>query len=298
MSRTISLTFVCLILYCILVNPFVNYLNQKPYVEKLGYVPSVTALKVMAVDQKEFVAASLVLKVLMYFGGLSDKTAHRVEMSPDYLSMSRLLHGAVKLDPYNMDAYYFAQSFLTWDVKQYKIANDLLEYGMRYRTWDWYLPFYAGFNYAYFLKNYTKASEYFKLAGELSGSDLSIMLAGRYLQESGQTDLAIAYLASMIKGERNPAIRKSYVTRLAAFKEARRVEISRDRYLKATGLMPAGVKQLISSGYLFPPPKDPYGGEFYFDKNGKVSTTSKFAYLVTSKKLPRSGAFDEFHRNQ
>lgn len=284
MGKTLSVSLVCLMLYGILMAPFVSYLHNKPVVEKLGYVPSVAAFKVITADQKELVAAFLIMKVLMYFGGLYEKADNQLAVAPDYMSMSRLLHGATKLDPYNMDAYYFAQGFLTWDVKQYKIANDLLDFGMKYRTWDWQLPFFAGFNYAYFLKDYRKAAIYYQKAGELSGSDLSIMLAGRYLQESGQTELAIAYLASMIKGERNPSIRKSYETRLEAFKESRRVEIARDRYLKATGFMPSGIEQLIGTGYLSPPPKDPYGGKFYLDKSGRVLTTSKFANLVTTKK--------------
>lgn len=283
MGKTLSISLVSLIMYGMLIAPFVSYLHNKPLVEKLGYVPSVTAFKTMAADQKELVAASLIMKVLMYFGGLYEKVDNQVAIAPDYMSMSRLLHGAVKLDPYNMDAYYFAQGFLTWDVKQYKIANDLLDYGMKYRTWDWQLPFFAGFNHAYFLKDYAKAAVYYKKAGELSGSDLSIMLAGRYMQESGQTELAIAYLSAMVRGERNQAVRKSYETRLEAFKEVRRIEISRDRYLEATGAMPSGLEQLISGGYLSPLPKDPYGGRFYLDKDGRVATTSKFS-LPASKK--------------
>jgi len=283
MGISLSITLVSLIFYGILIGPFVAYLHNKPFVEKLGYVPSVSAFKTVAADQKELVAASLVLKVLMYFGGLIENAGGHTAIVPDYLSMSRLLHGAVKLDPYNMDAYYFAQSFLTWDVKKYNIANDLLDYGMKYRTWDWQLPFFAGFNYAYFLKDYGKAAQYYKKAGELSGSDLSIMLAGRYMQESGQTDLAIAYLTSIVNGERNPALKESYKTRLRAFKEVKRIEIARDRYFKNTGRMPTEIKQLFTLGYLSPLPRDPYGGKFYFEKDGRVVTTSKFAYPVMKK---------------
>src|SRR5664279_183039 len=114
MIKTTSAILVCLLLYGILILPFTTYLKNKPFVEKLGYVPSVTALKSVAADHKELVAASLVLKVLMYFGGLVEKSDNQVAVPPDYMSMSRLLHGAVKLDPFNMDAYYFAQGFLTW----------------------------------------------------------------------------------------------------------------------------------------------------------------------------------------
>ncbi len=283
MVRTVSAAFVCLFLYAILVIPFTSHLRNRPFVEKLGYVPSVTALKSVAADHKELVAAFLVLKVSMYFGGLVEKAQNEVVIPPDYQAMSRLLHGAVKLDPYNMDAYYFAQAFLTWDVQQYKLANDLLDYGMNYRTWDWYLPFFAGFNSAYFLKDYPAAARYYQRAGELSGSDLSRLLAGRYMQESGQTDLAIAYLTAMANGEKNQALKKNYLTRLKAFHEARRIELARDRYREATGRVPLSVEQLHGEGYLDHPPVDPYGGHFYLEPDGKVATTSKFAFAGVKK---------------
>lgn len=285
MLKTVSSAFVCLFLYGILIIPFTNYMRNKPYVEKLGYVPSsVTALKSIAVDQKELLAASLVLKVLMYFGDLVEKANNKVIIPPDFMTMSRLLHCAVKLDPYNMDAYYFAQSFLTWDAKQFKLANDLLDYGMQYRTWDWYLPFFAGFNSAYFMQDYSKAAEYFKQAGDLSGHGLLKSLAGRYMQESGQTDLAIGYLSTMEKGENNPALKKNYQLRLTAFREARRIELARDGYKEIHGMMPTTVEQLVSAGLLYPTPKDPYGGQFYLDADGKVATTSKYAFIGAKNK--------------
>jgi len=296
MIRTAASGVVCLVLYVVLIIPFTTYLKNKPFVEKLGYVPSVTALKSVAADHKELVAASLVLKVLMYFGGLIEKSENQFAVPPDYMSMSRLMHGAVKLDPYNLDAYYFAQSFLTWDVKQYKLANDLLNYGMKYRTWDWYLPFFAGFNSAYFLKDYAAAARYFQRAGELSGSDLSRLLAGRYMQESGQTELAIGYLSAILKGENNPALKKNYQIRLTAFRETRRIEVARDRYLETRGAMPVTVEQLVSSGFLSPLPKDPYGGQFYLETDGKVATTSKYAFAgVKNSSTKKAGESDERH---
>lgn len=296
MVKTISVSLICLLLYALLIVPFTAYLHNKPFVEKLGYVPSVTALKTVVSDHKELVAATLVLKVLMYFGGLLEKADNQITIPPAYMSMSRLLHGAVKLDPYNMDAYYFAQGFLTWDVKQFKLANDLLDYGMKYRTWDWYLPFFAGFNSAYFLHDYTKAADYYKRAGELSGSDLHKSLAGRFMQESGQTELAIVYLSAMAKGERNPAVRKTYLIRLNAFKETRRIEIARDRYRETQGTLPTTVEQLVSGGLLSPPPQDPYGGTFYLEADGKVTTTSKYAFAgANNKSKQKSGESDERH---
>jgi len=275
----VTALLVGLIAYGVVIGPFTAYMKQKPVEEKLGYLPSIDVLRYVSADHKELMAASLVLKVIMYFGGIAEKQQAKVIVQPpDYQRMSGILHGAVRLDPYNMDAYYFAQSFLTWDVKQYKIANDLMDYGMKYRTWDWMLPFFAGFNSSYFLKDYDSAAKYYQRAGELSGSDLSKLLAGRFMQESGQTELAIGYLSAMEKGERNQAVKKNYQTRLLAFKEVRRIEIARDRYKETRGQLQTTVDQLVQNGFLAPRPVDPYGGQFYLEPDGKVVTTSKFAF--------------------
>lgn len=294
---TLALLVALILAYGAIICPFTAYMKKKPIEEKLGYLPSIDVLHYASADHKELMAASLVMKVVMYYGGVVERRQTKVIVQPpDYQRMSGILHGAVRLDPYNMDAYYMAQSFLTWEVKQYKLANDLMNYGMKYRTWDWMLPFFAGFNSAYFMKDYKKASEYYKRAGELSGSPLYFSLAGRYMQESGQTELAIAYLTAMEKGERNQAAKKDYQTRLSAFKEVRRIELARDRFKKAKGVGPTTVEQLIQSGFLAPPPIDPYGGTFYLEPDGKVATTSKFAFAgVKSEKRQNTGDSNERH---
>jgi tetratricopeptide (TPR) repeat protein len=284
-TAPVSLLLSGLLLYGLLIGPFTAYMRNKPIEEKLGYVPSIKLLKPLSADQKELAGAALVMKVLMYFGGVAGKAQEGrvISESPDLQGMSRLLHGAVQLDPYNMDAYYFAQGFLTWDARQFKVANDLLDYGMKYRTWDWQLPFFAGFNNAFFLKEYLKAAEYYQRAGELSGQPLYKSLAGRYLQESGQTGLAIVYLTAMEKGERNPAMKKGYQLRLQSFQEVLRIEQARDRFREKQGVLPDSVEQLLQQGYLNPAPVDPYGGRFYLESSGKVATTSKFAFATKNK---------------
>jgi tetratricopeptide (TPR) repeat protein len=252
-------------------------MGRKPIVEKLGHVPKAEFLLVVSADQKQLVGEALIFDVLTYFGSLVEHNKTKVEIPPDYQAMSRMLHASVKLDPYNMDAYYFAQSILVWDVKQVQLANALLDYGMKYRTWDWYLPFFAGFNSGYFLKDYPGAARYYMRAGELSGNDLFMNLAGRYLNEAGQSELAIGYLDTMVKGAKNAAIRQTLATRLEAIKAARSIELARDAFLKKSGRLPASVPELVQAGLLPGIPRDPYGGSFYLDPDGKVRTTSNYA---------------------
>lgn len=274
-----------LLLYLLFIVPFTTYMRNKPIEEKLGYVPSVKILKPLSADQKELAGASLVMKVVMYFGGVVTKAqdVKFVTESTDLMGMSRLLHNAVQLDPYNMDAYYFAQGFLTWDAHQFEVANNLLDYGMKYRNWDWYLPFFAGFNNAFFLKDYAKAAEYYKKAADLSGLDFHKSLAGRYMQESGQTELAIIYLTNMVKFAKNQVVRQTYQVRLKAFHDVRMIELARDHFKKECGMLPNSVEQLKKQGFLLSVPVDPYGGHYYLEPSGQVTTTSKFAFATKNK---------------
>lgn len=265
-------------LFALLLGPFTKFMSNRPIEQKLGYIPSIKLIRPLCADQRESVAALLVSKVLMYFGGVFEQQEKLVKQPVDYIGMSRILHAALKVDPYNMDAYYFAQSFLVWDVKQIKVANDLLDYGMKYRTWDWYLPFFAGFNSAYFLKDYISASKYYQRAGELSGQQLHISLASRYMQEAGQTDHVIAYLSTMMQTTNNEVAKRSFRTRLDAMRAVRQIELARDQFKTEFNRTPLSVDELLRANILKSRPNDPYGGVFYLNKDGKVLTTSNFAF--------------------
>lgn len=278
-----SRALLLLILYGAIVFPFASYMQSKPFMEKMGTVPKGEVLKYVTADQGNFVAAAIMLKVLFYFGSLVEYAGNRVDRVADYPAMSRAIHAAVKVDPYNMDAYYFAQAALVWDARQVQLVNRLLDYGMKHRDWDPTLPFFAGFNAAYFLKDYARAADYYKTAAEISGSELYTKLAGRYFFESGQTELAITYLSVMERGARNDSIRKSFRTRLEAIKAAYVIERARDKYLQDRGMMPQTVAELIASGYLEKMPEDPYGGSFYLEPDGAVRSTSKFAFKSAGK---------------
>lgn len=266
-----------------------RHMKSRPIEEKLGVVPQVEVLKFSAADHKELTAASLVMAVLMYYGGLMEKNPNKLRLPADYPAMSRVIFSAAKIDPYNMDTYYFAQAILTWDVGKVSLANNLLEYGMKYRYWDWYLPYFAAFNYAYFFKDYEKAAFYYKQAGELSGEALFINLAGRYMHETGNTEQAIMYLSVMERSARNWAVKKSISLRLKALLEVRTIEKAVELFELEKKAKPKNIAELKASGYLKRNPVDPYGGVFYLDSSCMVRTTSSFALPRASESTSNGG---------
>lgn len=277
MSRLVFILLV--ITYLALSVTFASYLKNRPVEVKLGYLPHPQVLKLAAGSHAPTVAQMTVARVLFYFGTIIQTLDEKVIVRPEFFNMYRSLQTASELDPYNMDVYYFAQAAFTWELGRIKEVNQLLEKGMQYRTHDFWLPFYLGFNNAFFLKDYPKAAIYYQKAAELSNDPLLAKLAARYFYESEQTTLGLAFLETMIQRAKNPAIRKTYELRRDALKASMIIEAATRKYSDRFGRKPLHLEELIEAHLLNALPADPYGGEFYLDETGKVRTTSKFAEL-------------------
>jgi tetratricopeptide (TPR) repeat protein len=182
-----------------------------------------------------------------------------------------------------MDAYYFAQAVMTWEPGLVPRVVELLEYGFAHRPWDWYLPFFLSFDYAYFLRDYKKAGEYLAKVVELKPEvDWYATLAARYFYEGGSTALALAYLKEIIPTARNEAIKRRMMTRAEALENILKIEQAIVAYRKRFQRDPKELGDLVNGGVLDLVPEDPYGGSFYLDKTGRVRTTSKLAHGAAS----------------
>ncbi len=271
------LAFIGLVLaYALLILPFSDYLKSRPVQVKLGYLPHPQLLRVASGEHGPTTAAMVVLRVLFYYGTILQKFQENNIIRPEFVNMYKTLQGAVHVDPYNMDAYYFAQAAFTWELGRISEVNHLLERGMTYRTWDPWLPFYIGFNSAYFLKDYQKAAFYMQRAAEISGNPLFARLAARYFYESEQAALGLVFLETMIQGAKDKAVRKTYELRRDALQAVLIIEEALKAYRRRFGQAPAELSQLVEANLLPQLPADPYGGAFYLDEQGKVRTTSKF----------------------
>lgn len=254
-----------------------RWLAERPVAIKLGYTPAAEVQRLLAGEHRLALSELSVIRTLFYFGSLVEEWKNQVMLPPEYFNMYKTIETAVKLDPYNMDAYYFAQSAFTWEVGRAREVNALLDYGMKYRTDDWYLPYFAGFNAAFFLQEYEQAAQYMERAAQLSGNPLFARLASRFFYEAGRTELGVAYLQGMIEDVRDPQQKKAYELRLQALLATRKIEQALAAWRSQHGGEPSDLQQLLAAGLLEKIPQDPYGGEFFLDETGRVRTTSKFA---------------------
>jgi tetratricopeptide (TPR) repeat protein len=242
---------------------------------RLGFYPPAPVIKALSGDHYQFLSQAISLQCLFYFGTLVAERGPE----PNWNRIYQVLYTSTRLDPYNMDAYYFAQAVLTWDARMPRRAIELLEYGFSYRDWDWYLPFFISFDYAFFLKDYTKAAQYLEKAAELNPRAAWLStLAARYYYEGGRTALALAYLKELIPTARNESIKKHLMIRADALGRILELEEAVNAYRKRFHHAPDSIEKLVEKGFIERIPEDPYGGSFYLDENGKVRTTSKLAF--------------------
>ena len=283
MRKTICLLVLLLLSYVLLAGMLTTSMRQRQSLVKLGYVPNGTLVKVIAGDQKLSIAALYTLKSIIYYGELVQQWQQGNRKTPEMANLFRFLESSVRLDPYNMDSYYFAQAAFTWEVGHAADVNQLLSHGMKFRDWDWLLPYYAGFNAAYFLHDYAVAASYMQKAAELSGNSLLTGLTSRYLKNSGQTKLAIGFLEHMLAQSRDRDMIAQLTVRKKALQAVSLIEDAVSKYKKTYYRHPLTISDLVTSGLLLTLPMDPYGGQFYLDKKGAVKTTSNLTF--TKEKL-------------
>lgn len=275
-----------------------SLLATRPLAVKSGYLPSGELLKIVTGEFRTLFSDWAVIRTLFYFGSIFELNQRNITTTPEYAQMYHNLVQALKLDPYNQDIYYFSQATFTWDVGRVNETNNLLEYGLKYRTWDWQLPFWLGFNNAYFLKNYDLAADHFKKAAELSGNSLFTRLAARFYSESGRDELGIAFLDTMIESARNDQVRQLYKIRRDALVAVQLLRTAMDNYQSIHGQKPEKLDKLTEAGLIDHIPVDPYGGNFYLDDLGQVRTTSKFAFNSANKQESFSPTNNNFHNSQ
>lgn len=229
-------------------------------------------LRIVAFQFREAAADISFLNASAFLGGKAPQNQEQ------YSYFFNTLKNAAALDPYFLDPYYLMNASLIWDRYKTDEVNDLIAKGADKRTWDKLLPFFAGFNYYYFLDDGIKSFRYLTEASKRSGGNpLYDSLAARVAYKANKTEFAISYLENQIQqaeqqGEKGKT--RDLERRLGVLKAIRQIEIAVESYKKLFGSLPTSVDELAKLQLLLSVPSDPYGGTFYIAKDGTIKTTS------------------------
>lgn len=234
-----------------------------------------------AMEFKGIVSDFLFLKVSTFFGGKSIAKEMLEQEQAAYVYDA--VDVITDLDPWFWDAYLFADMLLAWDFKQPDKANELLLKAKKYRTWDFNPPYYMGFNYFYFLKDNGRASAALMEASKLANAPSYLSgLATRLSVYQNQLGPAIIFLKEILENTQNPAMEKQLAIRLKTLLILDNLEKKVTEYKTMYLTYPENMNDLVEKGFIEIIPPDPYGGDFFILRNGRVFTTSKLRF--SSKK--------------
>ncbi len=274
---TAILVLILLALHLMTLGKVTQEKNSFSQTEADAFVVPSPLLKITALEFDGLVSDILFLQVLVFRGKKMERRGADVLLSESEGKwMFELLQVATDLDPYFVDPYYFANANLTWGPGLIKETNVLLEKGSRYRDWDWLLPFFAGFNYFYFLQENDKAAEYlFESSRRPGASPILASLAARVAFKENRTESAIIFLNEILLKTEDNVLKKKYENRLEALRGILVLEKAIESYRSKTGRTPTTMKELVNRHIIAKIPREPYGGNYYIDSQGQVKTTSE-----------------------
>ena len=227
-----------------------------------------------AMEFKGMVSDFLFLKVITFLG---EKIGKQEKFNdPHFRYLEESVNTITDLDPYFWDAYLFADMIFTWDLKEYEAANRLLLKAKQYRTNDYRVPYYLGFNYFFFLKDNINGSKYLMEASKLPGSPYYLAsLAARLSAYALEHKIGIIFLKEMIRDTENEQIKSEFMLRIKTLEIMDLLEQKVREYEKIYQKPPSSLVELVTAGLIEKIPDDPYGGQFILFENGRVYTTSK-----------------------
>ncbi|MDY6990209.1 MAG: hypothetical protein SWQ30_19375 [Thermodesulfobacteriota bacterium] len=180
---------------------------------------------------------------------------------------------SIELDPYFEQTYLYVQGILPWDAEMAEKAIELLDISRKHRPWDWRPGYYLGFDYYYFLKDYSRASEAFLDTAKIEGAPVLLaVLGGRFALRSGRTEAAMALLQSMLEDpELHEAEKKEITQRMVALEGVLSLERAIAEYKNRYETYPPALDTLMEEGFLQKMPENPYADKYFYNEaHGEV----------------------------
>ena len=163
-------TFFCFFVLIGLSMFFKNILikQKSPIHNHIGHILPSKFLSIASMEFKGIVSDYYFLKFLTHIGDQIGKKKLSKQKHAFYIYNT--IDIITDLDPWFWDAYLIADMLLTWEFNEIKLANKLLLKAKKYRTNDYKVFYYLGFNYFYFLNDSKNAVRYIQEAAKMPNS--------------------------------------------------------------------------------------------------------------------------------
>ena len=236
------------------------------------YFPSGMALRALSLGLYAPLADFVWLRFIQYYG------EHRLT-DRKYEFMYHILDILTTLDSRFIYAYTLGGLMLTHDAKRPEQARMLMKKGMKVHPEEWRTPFIYAFIHYVFLKEYTVAQTYFRLAAlKPDAPDIPKRWAAfTVYKKIGDLKTALALWIDLYNSSDNPEekeIAEMYIQGIKMKMDIefldRRIEEFKDRY----GRRPIALRDLVVYGLIESIPPEPHG-EKYIIRQGKAFSTWK-----------------------
>lgn len=169
------------------------------YKTEAGPAPA-TVQAIVAGPFKGLASDYNILSVFTMYDYIKHAPLDKAGKQQAWQQLSSYLHRAQSLDPWFMDTYRLTIGLLAFSEGFASDAIQMLETGSNHISWDWRLPFFAGFIAYDRLNDQKKAFEFMqKSISRPNAPPLAIGLASRFLQKEKGSEASIIFLEYMLQ---------------------------------------------------------------------------------------------------
>lgn len=238
--------------------------------EEFLYLPDAKYIKIASLGYEDLAADFLWLEAVQEMAG-------RKVSSRGYEWIYKALDTVTTLDPKCVAPYETGGLILTIVADHVDLSNKILEKGVRNNPEIWQFPFYLGFNYQFFLKDYKKAAQYMSMAAAIKGSPSYLpLLASRLYVQAENPEFAYEFLARMYQSTKDEKMREAILRRMNLVKSdaiIAQLQKAADYFSTVYKTPPSSLDALVRAHIIKEIPEEPNGGSFYITPDGRVKST-------------------------
>ncbi len=258
---------------------------SRPY--DVLHVPDSRAAHAAALGHAHLVSTLYWLSTVQYIGEPKSDERGWDKLYP-------LVDLVTDLDPRHGYAYQTAGIVLSAAGRLEESTRILLKGMDKGPPW-WSFPYYVSFNYWFYQGDYAKGAEFARIAAKRPGASTNIsQLALSLSSKSGTPEDALQVLEELranVKDEVSAAALAEQMKLAILERDAQALERASARFHADRQRWPGDLEELVSERYAPALPKDPFGGKYFRDSDGRVrSTANSFRFSVVDK--PHTPAFE------
>jgi hypothetical protein len=273
-KRLLAISFYFFLLYFFIILFQTQIDNAKAShnsIEDMKYLPSGQFLKGAALAYDELLADFLWIKAVMYFG-------EHYQSDKNYQWLYHLVDTVTTLDPYFHFPYEFGGIALGFWIGNADYSIKILKKGMinvpKTHKRYWTIPFYLGFDYMYYKKDFLAAARFLEEATKYPGHPRYIpKLVSRLYVNAKDPEIAISFLNEILSITKDETVKKDLEKRIKEViveRDIQKLEQARDLFKKKNGFYPGRLEDLVTSGFMKEIPHEPFGGKYIIKGDASI----------------------------